>query len=110
MPELPRFTRLACQPRDAFYESGERLPLLDASGQTNPALADRVCCDQVVPSPPGIPVLVPGQVIDSSIVSYLARLLLTQRSIEQHGLAQRDGQWHLRVLTEADLAGLPARG
>ena len=107
MPEAPRFTSLACLPRDAFYESGERLPLLDASGQPNPALNGRVCCDQVVPYPPGIPVLVPGQVIDGAIVSYLARLLLTQRSIDLHGLARHDGQWHLRVLTPAELAALP---
>ena len=110
MPELPRFTALACLPRDAFYESGERLPLLDASGLPNAALAGRVCCDQIVPYPPGIPVLVPGQVIDAAIVAYLVRLLQTQRSIDLHGLALQDGEWHLRVLTEAERQALPAIG
>ena len=106
LPRIPHFTRLACLPRDAFYEAGERLALLDDSGLPNPALVGRVCCDQIVPYPPGIPVLVPGQVIDAAILGYLVRLLQSQRSIELHGLAMRDGEPHLRVLREAERARL----
>ncbi len=106
MPELPHFTRLACLPRDAFYEYGERLPLLDDQGQPNPALNGRVCCDQIVPYPPGIPVLVPGQVVAPEIIAYLARMMRTQKSIEMHGLAAVDGEPCLRVLTDAELAGM----
>lgn len=109
VPEAPRFTRLACLPRDAFYEAGERLPLLDDSGMPNVALSGRVCCDQIVPYPPGIPVLVPGQVIEPNIVAFLARLLRTQKSIDLHGLAVVDGELHLRVLREAELAEMPSR-
>jgi arginine decarboxylase len=109
VPEAPRFTALACLPRDAFYEAGERLPLLDEQGQPNIALTGRVCCDQIVPYPPGIPVLVPGQVIEANIVAYLVRLLQTQKSIDLHGLALVDGELHLRVLSEAERAALPAR-
>jgi len=109
MPEAPRFTTLACLPRDAFYEAGVRLPLVDEQGQPNPALTGRVCCDQIVPYPPGIPVLVPGQVIAPAIVAYLTRLLQTQKSIDLHGLAPVDGEMHLRVLSEAEQAALPPR-
>ena len=109
MPEAPRFSALACLPRDAFYEAGVRLPLVDAHGQPNAALNGRVCCDQIVPYPPGIPVLVPGQVIEPAIVAYLTRLLQTQKSIDLHGLAQVDGELHLRVLSEAEQARLPRR-
>lgn len=109
VPEAPRFTELACLPRDAFYEAGERLPLIDEQGQPNAALAGRICCDQIVPYPPGIPVLVPGQVIDPVIVSYLVRLLQTQKSIDLHGLALVDGELHLRVLKPEERAALPAR-
>lgn len=109
MPEAPRFTRLACLPRDAFYEAGEKLPVLDDSGLPNAALNGRVCCDQIVPYPPGIPVLVPGQVIEPAIIAYLARLLQTQKSIELHGLALHDGEWHLRVLRPEELTALPCR-
>jgi arginine decarboxylase len=106
VPEAPSFTALACLPRDAFYEAGVRLPLLDDNGQPNAQLTGRVCCDQIVPYPPGIPVLVPGQVIDAGIVAYLVRLLQTQKSIDLHGLALVDGELHLRVLTEEERAEL----
>ncbi|MBV8678931.1 MAG: aminotransferase class I/II-fold pyridoxal phosphate-dependent enzyme [Aquitalea sp.] len=109
MPEIPRFSRLACLPRDAFYEAGERLPLLDDDGRPNTALNGRVCCDQIVPYPPGIPVLVPGQVIDDSILSYLARLQKTQKSIEMHGLAEDGGEMYVRVLKDRELSHLPDR-
>lgn len=109
MPEAPRFTALACLPRDAFYEAGVRMPLLDEQGQPNAALNGRVCCDQIVPYPPGIPVLVPGQVIEPAVVAYLVRLLQTQRSIDLHGLAQMDGEWRLRVLSDDERAALPER-
>jgi arginine/lysine/ornithine decarboxylase len=110
MPEAPRFSSLACLPRDAFYEAGVRLPLLDEQGHANAALTGRVCCDQIVPYPPGIPVLVPGQVIEPTIVAYLVRLLQTQKSIDLHGLALVDGELHVRVLKQTELAALPARG
>jgi arginine/lysine/ornithine decarboxylase len=109
MPEVPRFTRLSCLPRDAFYETGEKLPMLDDSGQPNPALNGRICCDQIAPYPPGIPVLVPGQVIDSAIISYLFRLLQTLKKIELHGLALHDGQYHLRVLKHSEMSALSER-
>ena len=108
MPEIPGFSRLACLPRDAFYEAGERVPLFDDDGLPNPALNGRVCCDQIVPYPPGIPVLVPGQVIDSNIIAYLARLLKTQKSIEVHGLDESDATYCIRVLREDELSMLPA--
>lgn len=109
MPEIPRFTRLACLPRDAFYEAGERLPLLDEDGRPNAALTGRVCCDQIVPYPPGIPVLVPGQVIDDAIVAYLTRLLKTQKSVDTHGLADCDGEYGIRVLKSTELEAIPSR-
>ncbi len=108
-PEAPRFTRLACLPRDAFYETGERVTLLDEQGLPNAALVGRISCDQVVPYPPGIPVVVPGQVIEPPILAFLVRLLQTQKSIDIHGLATVDGEWRLRVLTPAETAALPPR-
>ena len=109
VPQAPGFSRLACLPRDAFYETGERLPLIDESGQPNADLSGRVCCDQIVPYPPGIPVLVPGQVIEPGVVAFLARLLQTQKSIDLHGLALKDGAFHVRVLTHSEMTLLPER-
>jgi arginine decarboxylase len=109
LPELPRFTRLACLPRDAFYEGGERIPLLDEEGRPNPALVGRVACDQIVPYPPGIPVLVPGQIIDDAIITYFCRLLKAQKGVDIHGLIEKDAEYHLRVLRDDELAALPKR-
>jgi arginine decarboxylase len=109
VPQAPGFTRLACLPRDAFYETGERLPLVDDEGRPNERLIGRVCCDQIVPYPPGIPVLVPGQVIELGVVAYLARLLQTQKSIDLHGLAPGDGVWHVRCLTDSEMRLMPDR-
>jgi arginine decarboxylase len=109
MPDLPHFSQLMCLPRDAYYEAGERLPLQGDDGQPNAALAGRICCDQIVPYPPGIPVLVPGQLIDPAALTYLVRLLRTQRSIDLHGLAMTRGELHLRVLTEAEAQRLLRR-
>jgi arginine decarboxylase len=85
-PDIPRFTRLACLPRDAFYCGGEPVALLDEQDAVNPALNDRVSADQIVPYPPGIPVLVPGQVITEEIVLYLVNLLRSQKRVELHGI------------------------
>ncbi|MDN0076976.1 aminotransferase class I/II-fold pyridoxal phosphate-dependent enzyme [Crenobacter sp. SG2303] len=109
LPEIPHFTQLACLPRDAFYEAGESLPLLDDEGRPNPALLGRVSCDQIVPYPPGIPVLVPGQIIDDAIITYLHRLLKAQKGVDIHGLIEKDAEYLLRVLRDEELATLPAR-
>jgi arginine/lysine/ornithine decarboxylase len=103
VPQAPGFTQLACLPRDAFYEAGERMALLDEEGKPNAKLIGRVCCDQIVPYPPGIPLLVPGQLIDASVTEFLVRLLHTQKSIDVHGLAGADAEWQLRVLTPREM-------
>ena len=95
---VPHFSRLACLPRDAFYCIGQRLPLLNGR-KANTQLIGKVCCDQIVPYPPGIPVLVPGQVIDTAILRYLTDLLTGKDDIEIHGLIAQDaGSCLLRVL------------
>ncbi|MFM2120254.1 MAG: hypothetical protein RL722_1722, partial [Pseudomonadota bacterium] len=110
LPEIPAFTRLACLPRDAFYEAGVRLPLLDDDGRPSARLVGRICCDQIVPYPPGIPVLVAGQEISAEVLAYLARLLGGQKGMDLHGLAWREGRPHLRVLSEGESGRLGAGG
>ena len=73
-------------------------------------MGGRVCCDQIVPYPPGIPVTMPGQVVEPAVLSYLARLLQTQKSIDLHGLAEVEGAPCLRGLTEVELEALPRLG
>jgi arginine decarboxylase len=105
-PEIPAFTRLRYLPRDAFYCGGELAPVFDDKERVNRALARRVCADQIVPYPPGIPVLVPGQVITREIAEYLASLLRSQKRMEIHGVVHEGYQPCVRVLKAAEEKGL----
>jgi arginine/lysine/ornithine decarboxylase len=54
---------LAMSPRDAFFSPSRAIPLNEASGEISSEL--------VIPYPPGIPVLAPGEVITDEKVAYL---------------------------------------
>ncbi|HEY7031101.1 MAG TPA: hypothetical protein VH482_07240 [Thermomicrobiales bacterium] len=54
----------AMSPRDAFYAPSRAIPLREAIGE--------VSAELVIPYPPGIPVLAPGDVISAEKVEYLA--------------------------------------
>jgi arginine decarboxylase len=97
-PEIPRFTRLRYLPRDAFYCGGELMPVVDEKNDIRRDLLDRVCADQIVPYPPGIPVLVPGQMITREIARYLVGLLRSQKRVELHGIVYDGHLPCLRVL------------
>jgi arginine decarboxylase len=105
-PEIPQFTKLRYLPRDAYYCGGELVPVFDDKERVNKALARRVCADQIVPYPPGIPVLVPGQVITREIAEYLASLLRSQKRMEMHGTVLEGYQPCVRVLKPAEERGL----
>ncbi|HEY7674667.1 MAG TPA: aminotransferase class I/II-fold pyridoxal phosphate-dependent enzyme [Burkholderiales bacterium] len=105
-PEIPRFTRLRYLPRDAFYCGGELVPVVDDKNNIRRELLNRVCADQIVPYPPGIPVLVPGQVITREVVHYLVGLLRSQKRVELHGVVYDGHLPCVRVLKAAEERGL----
>ena len=105
-PEIPRFTRLRYLPRDAFYCGGELVPVVDEKNNIRRELLNRVCADQIVPYPPGIPVLVPGQVITREVVHYLVGLLRSQKRVELHGVVYDGHLPCVRVLKAAEERGL----
>ncbi len=105
-PDIPRFTHLRYLPRDAFYCGGQGVPILDENDRINSALNGKVVADQIVPYPPGIPVLVPGQVITAEIMNYLGALLRSHKRVELHGIIYDGYMPCLRVLTAADERGL----
>jgi arginine decarboxylase len=109
-PEVPGFTKLRYLPRDAFYCGGELVPLVDERDKVRRALLGRVCADQIVPYPPGIPVIVPGQVITRDIVHYLVGLLRSQKRVELHGIVYDGYLPCLRVLKPAEERGLRVIG
>jgi arginine/lysine/ornithine decarboxylase len=55
--------RQALTPREAFFAPNHPLPLADAIGQ--------IAAELVIPYPPGIPVLAPGEVISAEKLDYL---------------------------------------
>src|SRR3954468_18248836 len=97
-PEIPGFTRLRYLPRDAYYCGGELLPVFDERERVNRRLVSRVCTDQIVPYPPGIPVLVPGQVITQPIARYVGDLLHSHKQMEMHGIVYEGYLPCIRVL------------
>jgi arginine decarboxylase len=107
-PDLPPFTELVYLPRDAYYAGGELIALLDDNDQPNQELVGRICADQIVPYPPGIPVLVPGQVITDNIVEFLIRYLRVQSKVELHGVVYQGYFPSIRVLTAAERSRLTA--
>ncbi|MHC5598437.1 MAG: aminotransferase class I/II-fold pyridoxal phosphate-dependent enzyme [Nostoc sp.] len=53
-------------PREAFFAVSETLPLIQTS--------KRICAEIVCPYPPGIPVLMPGEVITKPVLDYLQQI------------------------------------
>ena len=109
-PEIPEFTRLKFLPRDAYYCGGEAIPLLDDKENLNKGLIDRVCADQITPYPPGIPVLVPGQLITRQVLDFLVGLLRSQKRMELHGILYDGYVPCLRVLRPSEERGLKKIG
>jgi len=101
-PDIPEFTKLRFLPRDAYYAGGEAVPLLDEKDNVNRALVDRICADQITPYPPGIPVLVPGQVITRNVIDFLVGLLRSQKRVEMHGIVYDGYLPCLRVLRPSE--------
>ena len=60
---------MAISPRDAFFTPTETLPLRDTVGC--------ICAEIVCPYPPGIPVLMPGEVVTDVALNYLLQVKAT---------------------------------
>jgi len=84
------------KPRYAYYCDGEHLHLGSATG--------KICTSMVVPYPPGIPLLVPGQLITEEIIQALQTY--REYNVEIHGL--HDGM--VKVMTEEEETDLTGRG
>ncbi len=60
---------LCLSPREAFFAVTETLPLEETT--------ERICAEIVCPYPPGIPVLMPGEVITKTALDYLLYIQIT---------------------------------
>jgi len=60
----PKIPTLALSPRDAFYAETESVPLAEADG--------RIIAEFIMVYPPGIPILLPGEVISQENIDYIS--------------------------------------
>ncbi|MGB3642542.1 MAG: arginine decarboxylase, partial [Rivularia sp. (in: cyanobacteria)] len=60
---FPELNTLQLSPRQAFFSSTETLPIKEA--------INRISAETVCPYPPGIPFLIPGEIITSAVVEHL---------------------------------------
>ncbi len=61
--KIPAIPQLTLTPRDAFYGETETIPFKDAH--------DRIIAEFIYVYPPGIPILLPGEVITQELIDYI---------------------------------------
>ncbi|MDZ8109599.1 MAG: aminotransferase class I/II-fold pyridoxal phosphate-dependent enzyme [Nostoc sp. DedQUE12a] len=66
-------TNLYLSPREAFFAVSETLPLAKTCA--------RICAEIVCPYPPGIPLLMPGEIITKPVLDYLQKIKVMGGSI-----------------------------
>ena len=71
LPPLP--TKSPLTPRQAYFSPSETIPIEQAS--------DRLCAELICPYPPGIPILMPGELITSNAIEYLQQVLTSGGTI-----------------------------
>ena len=95
---LPAFSEIKLLPRKAYFGETTILPLNGKDNSGNLDLIGSLSADEVVPYPPGIPLLVPGQVITKPITDYLMKLTNNSITTEVHGLIFREEEPMLRIV------------
>lgn len=63
----PLSFRIALSPREAYFATTETITFEEAG--------DRICGELICPYPPGIPLLMPGEVITTTAINYLKQIL-----------------------------------
>ncbi|MGL5076171.1 MAG: aminotransferase class I/II-fold pyridoxal phosphate-dependent enzyme, partial [Waterburya sp.] len=58
---------LKISPREAYFAPTQTIPIQEAS--------DRICGELICPYPPGIPLLMPGEIITQEAIEYLQQVL-----------------------------------
>ncbi len=79
-----------CTPREAWYGDSESVPLEEAAG--------RVAAESVIPYPPGVPVLYPGEVVTEGLCRYIRQL--AEAGVPVHGPEEPRCR-RLRVLSKS---------
>jgi len=91
-PPVPVAGETAVTPREAFLGDSEAVPVEEAVG--------RVSCESIAGYPPGVPTLLPGELITAEVIAYLREL--TAAGARLHGAADPSFR------TVRVLAGVPS--
>ncbi|XP_042406466.1 arginine decarboxylase-like [Zingiber officinale] len=67
IPDLTTYGSMQLSPRDAFFAKKRRVSISESLGE--------ICGELICPYPPGIPVMVPGEVITDEALSYLLNVM-----------------------------------
>ena len=94
---IPALSQIRVLPRTAYFAEGEKVALTPDAGQSD--LVGRVVCDEIVPYPPGIPLVVPGQELSAEILAAIANYVYERKDLEMHGVQVLNGQPHIRIMT-----------
>lgn len=99
---LPALSQLVVLPRSAYFCTGEKVALDNADIG---ALVGRVACDEIVPYPPGIPLVVPGQQLTHELLESIHDFVFLREDLEVHGVHEYKNLASIRVMTldEQDL-------
>lgn len=65
--QLPKIPTLVLSPREAYFAKKKRV--------TFESLVGKICGEFIIPFPPDIPILVPGERIDEELLNYLKRMI-----------------------------------
>ena len=76
---LPALPEAAMTPREAYFARSERIPWKEMKG--------RVTAEAVIPYPPGIPAVYPGEIINEEIYEFLMKSKNEDRHL--HGLSDK---------------------
>ncbi len=99
VPPLPALSSFHALPREAYFGPAREVSLMAAGSHgLNDAIVGAISADLVVPYPPGIPVLIPGQEISRGIAEFLLDLYHSKNGTEIHGLVERGDSAYLRVV------------
>jgi len=81
IPTLPPFPSCSkgpvLSPREAFFAATEKVPLVQA--------VNRVSAEVICPYPPGIPLLMPGEIIEQAALDYLQAVMMLGRGVTIKG-------------------------
>ena len=98
VPALPQLSAFHTLPRDAYFGPATDISLVGSQQGLNEAVVGKISADLVVPYPPGIPVLIPGQEITEDIARFLLNLYYSNNGTEIHGLLNKGDSAYLRIV------------